>query len=268
MTAAPENPLLAKCYIPNPAFEQQVINAWKMAQAGAGAAGQPFTAPEDETVITFNPKELILLEKAFDNLLTATDLKADAVKYSESDAIKCQRIIKRSNDEFVMIDPSKKRRKKRTDKPKVDGVVKEKAEAKPKATPKSPTKKPASAKKSKAAKAEEAKKPEKKVKEEDSDDEPIRKLKEASPSKATKVAGKSAEKSPTRASRRSSKSATPKEKKTPKAKTPKAEEGSSKKRGRPSGSKNKEKEDEKRSASKPKKEETASKKTRKSKAKK
>lgn len=268
MTAAPESPLLAKCYIPNPAFEQQAITAWKMAQAGA--AGQPFTAPEDETVITFNPKELILLEKAFDNLLTATDLKSDAVKYSELDAIKCQRIIKRAKDEFVTIGPPKKRRKK-TDKPKVDGVVtvKDKADAKTKAapkskaTPKSPAKKPASAKKSKPTKTEEAKKPEEKIKEEDkseedSDDEPIRKLKEAEPKKATKVADKAAEKSPTRSSRRSSKSSTPKAK-TPKAKTPKTEEDSSKKKGRPRGSKA--------SSSKPKKEEASSKK-RKSKSKK
>jgi hypothetical protein len=268
MTAAPESPLLAKCYIPNPAFEQQAITAWKMAQAGA--AGQPFTAPEDETVITFNPKELILLEKAFDNLLTATDLKSDAVKYSELDAIKCQRIIKRAKDEFVNIGPPKKRRKK-TDKPKVDGVVtvkdkvdaKTKAAPKSKATPKSPAKKPASAKKSKPAKTEEAKKPEEKIKEEnkseeDSDDEPIRKLKEAEPKKATKVADKAAEKSPTRSSRRSSKSSTPKAK-TPKAKTPKTEEDSSKKKGRPRGSKA--------SSSKPKKEEASSKK-RKSKSKK
>jgi hypothetical protein len=274
MTAAPQSPLLAKCYIPNPAFEQQAMSAWKMAQTGA--AGQPFSPPEDETVITFNPKELILLEKAFDNLLTATDMKADAVKWSENDTIKCQRIIKRAHDEFVMIGPAKKRRKK-NDKPKKDGVVKEKADAKPakekadtkpKDTPKSPAKKPASAKKSKAAKAEEAEKPEERAKEEekkeiseDSDDEPIRKLKE------TSVPKKAAEKSPTRSSRRSSKSSTPKAK-TPKAKTPKTEEDPDKKRGRPRGSKNESSpEDEKRSSSKPKKDESVSKR-RKSKSKK
>jgi hypothetical protein len=250
MSGAPESPLMAKCYIPNPSFEQQVMAAWKMAQAGA--AGQPFTAVEDvedETVISFNPKELILLEKAFDNLLTATDLKADAVKWTENDTIKCQRIIKRSNDEFVMIGPAKKRRKKtKTDKPKKDGVVKDKADAKPKATPKSPAKKPVSPKKSKAAKAA-VKEEEKKVIEQDSDDEPIRKLKEGpAPTKAA---------SPTRSSRRSSKSSTPKAK-TPKAKTPKTDEDSDKKRGRPRGSKNKS--EERRSSSKPKKEEPASKK--------
>lgn len=247
-TAAPKSPLVAKCYIPNPAFEQQVMTVWKMAQAGA--AGQPPSSPvEDETVITFNPKELILLEKAFDNLLTATDLKADAVKWTENDTIKCQRIIKRSHDEFVMIGPAKKRRKKnKTDKPKKDGVVNPKADANPKAIPK----KPASPKKSKAAKIkEEEKKESEKESEQDSDDEPIRKLKEVPETT------KAAEKSPSRSSRRSSKSSTPKAK-TPKVKTPKTEEDPDKKRGRPRGSKNKS--DEKRSSSKSaKKEEPAAK---------
>jgi hypothetical protein len=267
-TGAPKNPLLAKCYVPNSAFEQQVMGAWKMAQGGA--AGQPFTAAEDETVISFNPKELILLEKAFDNLLTATDLKADASKYTETDAIKCQSIIKRANAEFVMIGPPRKRRKK-ADKPKVeaDVAVKEEADAKPKAISKSPSKSPskksASSKKSKAVKTEEAKKVEEKVKEEeteesevDSDDQPIRHLKEAEQNKAAK----SAEKSPARSSRRSSKSSTPKAK-TPKAKTPKSEEdSSSNKRGRSRGNRNKSKEDEKRSASKNRKEEHGSKRKR------
>jgi hypothetical protein len=148
MTGAPQKPYAAVAYVPNITFEQQVLAKWNgpgavipnvaamnMAaagrylpppRAGGNLMGQPVSAAaatvaasappeEDETVITFNPKELILLEKAFRNLLTSRDLKSKADKWSEADKKACQFVIKRANSEFKWI--TKKKRKKNVGKP-------------------------------------------------------------------------------------------------------------------------------------------------------
>merc|ERR1712238_544662 len=61
----------------------------------------------DEFIITFNPKEILLLEKAFDGKLTTRDMKSKADKWEEKDQFKCQATIKRLQNEFTYVDPSK-----------------------------------------------------------------------------------------------------------------------------------------------------------------
>jgi hypothetical protein len=263
MTGVPEKPYFAVSYMPNHMFEQQVLAKWK--EQGS-ARGQSLTGVESEpeTLVVFNPKELILLEKAFDNLMTAKDLKSDASKYTEDDKRACQRVIKRAQDEFVMRGPPRKRRKK-ADKAK-EGESKEvetkegetqegetqegETKADKKAAPAPEVEKAAPAPEDKTAptpkknkrksggsdkaKEKEAKKgstkEEEEKKTEDSDDEPISKLK-------PKVDAKT----PSKKNRHSSGG---KKSTTPKSKTPKDDDRSSKKnRGRPKGARNKSKED-------------------------
>jgi hypothetical protein len=242
-TGAPKKPYFAMSYVPNPMFEQQVYAKWKESNLSGGA--RAFHGDVNETVITFNPKELILLEKAFDNSMTARDLKTKADKFTEDDRKACQSVIRRAQNEFVIAGPPRKRRKK-ADKPKTgESKPEEKktADAAPAPAPAADAgkKAPASAtkrrKSSGSAKADDKKAKEPKKKEskaEDSDDEPISKLKP-----------KADAKSPAKRSSRSS------NKTTPKSKTPSDE----KKRGRPKGAKNKEREEspKKRSKSKSKK---------------
>jgi hypothetical protein len=129
-TLAPKKPLEAVQYVPNPIFEQQLLAKWKGMTSGMtqeqiqrvsmammhgmmvphpamdlAAAPAQVTAMEGKegTLITFNPKELILLEKAFDNKLTTRDLKSKADKWSEEDKKNCQLVIKRANDEFKWV---------------------------------------------------------------------------------------------------------------------------------------------------------------------
>ena len=139
-------------YKPNPAFEQHVLNKWKevfpppflpivgMTAAplplGALPAGIPLpvpppaaAAPEKETVITFNSKELLLLEKAFDNRLTERDTKATATKCTPQDKIAAQAVIRRAQNEFVLRGPSRKRKAKSLEKPKEDSAKKVKTDA-------------------------------------------------------------------------------------------------------------------------------------------
>lgn len=210
-------------YQPNPLFEQQVLSLWAGHGPGAHIMDFPLAPatqddggpPQKETLITFNPKELLLLEKAFDNRLTTRDLKANVIKFTEDDRKAAQLVIKRANDEFVMRGPPKKRRKKgeaKQEGEKKEGEAKEKesapapsedakakdvkTEAEKKETPPikkttkkevkkdTPTKKDASAKKSTPAKKEAPMKKEP-VKDDDDDDEPISKMvkKEKSPAK-------------------------------------------------------------------------------------
>mmetsp|Transcript_105525 Transcript_105525/g.305208 ORF Transcript_105525/g.305208 Transcript_105525/m.305208 type:complete len:549 (+) Transcript_105525:175-1821(+) len=140
-------------YRPNPVFEQTVLDQWMVAEPTARAAtvapavpnmmamnmGRPAMMPnfgmaaattatlptaampttqaveeENVTVIEFNPKELILLEKAFDNRLTQRDLKSNVTKYSTEDKKACQEVIRRAQSEFVFRGPSRKRKPKTT----------------------------------------------------------------------------------------------------------------------------------------------------------
>lgn len=66
----------------------------------------------NEYLITFNPKELLLLEKAFDNALTSRDLKSKAEKWTDEDKKKCQMTIRRAENEFKYVFPRKPNRKK------------------------------------------------------------------------------------------------------------------------------------------------------------
>ncbi len=139
-TGAPQQPYSAIAYVPNVVFEQQVLAKWKgsgsvvpnlaamnVAMAGsflvppmaggnmvahAVATAAAATAPpeEKETVIMFNPKELILLEKAWDDKLTNRDLKSKADKWSEEDKKTCQLVIRRARAEFNLV--ARKKRKK------------------------------------------------------------------------------------------------------------------------------------------------------------
>jgi hypothetical protein len=140
-TKAPEHPLETVKYVPNPMFEQQLLAKWKgvssgmapeliqrysmamihgataglmfpkpaMGMAAAAAHVAATTADEEEEgiLITFNPKELILLERAFDNTLTKRDLKAKGDKWTEDDKKNCQYIIQRANKEFKWVNVKK-----------------------------------------------------------------------------------------------------------------------------------------------------------------
>lgn len=133
-TEAPNSPYVAIRYVSNPAFEQQVLVKWTgtpvqqvettgiaslpagtMSTAAAAAYVAATTPDEeeeddddgDEFVITFNPKEILLLEKAYDGKLTTRDMKSKADKWEEKDQFKCQATIKRLQNEFTYVDPSK-----------------------------------------------------------------------------------------------------------------------------------------------------------------
>jgi hypothetical protein len=115
-TKAPAMPCMAVSLIQNVQFEQALLATWKGKPMGAAlstAAMSGFTAPivPPKTVITFNPKELLLLEKAFDNALTPRDLKTDVNKHNAEDKKKCQSVIRRAKDEIVS-STKKKRAKK------------------------------------------------------------------------------------------------------------------------------------------------------------
>jgi len=215
-TKAPKSPFVAESYRSNVMFEREVLAKWKGESPGAapglrdyqmGAVGGVPILPTandseekddvNEFLITFNPKELLLLEKAFDNGLTPRDLKSKAEKWTDEDQKKCQSTILRAQNEFKYVFPRKPNRKKSKDDEEVDSGKKEKskvapASAKkstpPKASKKDDTKKKPSAKivPKKVKKATPAKKkssgpsPKKvatKIEPVDSDDEPIVKLK-------------------------------------------------------------------------------------------
>jgi len=132
-TEAPKKPYVAIQYVSNPAFEQEVLAKWtgrplQVQQAivmaanfppgpmstAAAAAYVAATTPDDEPefLITFNPKEILLLEKAFDEKLSTRDMKSKADKWEEKDQIKCQATIKRLQNEFIYVDPTKPTKKK------------------------------------------------------------------------------------------------------------------------------------------------------------
>eukprot|EP00980_Cylindrotheca_fusiformis_P031794 scaffold26981_cov157-Cylindrotheca_fusiformis.AAC.3 len=213
-TKAPGNPFTAISYAPNPAFEQQVLSKWKgvpiispIAPIAPAMAPPPASVPVPrppvsvDTLISFNPKELLLLEKAFDNALTPRDLKTDVSKFTADDKRKCQSVIRRAKDEIVI---AKKRRKKVATSSKKDDAKSE--DVKPPKSPEKPDKKSTPKKKTPSKSAD------------DSDDEPISALK-------PKVG--------------SSSSAKEKKPKKESSKSPKKTEDTvPKKRGRPKGSKN------------------------------
>lgn len=109
--AASGKPYVATSFCPNPLFEQQVLALWK-AQIGGGigidvvaveaaAKGLGAVGEDDhDTVITFNPKELLILERAFDGRLRKKDMKGKATKWTEDDKIACQKVIARAQGEF------------------------------------------------------------------------------------------------------------------------------------------------------------------------
>lgn len=208
---------------PNPLFEQQVLSKWK-----EQGSGMPMTAiQEKETVITFNPKELLLLQKAFDNRLTSRDLKTNTAKFTLDDKKAAQHVIKRAQAEFVMRGPSRKRRKKEVPKPSTEA----KKEEKPAPASKEQVKKDTKAKNSPVKKAKKDEKkgskstPSKKTKKEDDDDEPISKM------------VKKAEKTPAKKASRRSSVATSKDSKAetrgrPKVSKAKTKEEAPKKRSR------------------------------------
>ena len=130
-TNAPKSPFVADSYMRNIMFEQQVLAKWKGEAPGvapvlpqgpmgtaAAVAHVAATTPaeeEDEAneyLITFNPKELLLLEKAFDNSLTPRDLKNKADKWKDEDRKKCQSTILRAQNEFKYVRPRKPNSKK------------------------------------------------------------------------------------------------------------------------------------------------------------
>jgi hypothetical protein len=260
-TLAPKKPLEAVQYVPNPIFEQQVLAKWKgmasgmtpdqiqrlslammqgmmmpnpamgMAAAAAHAAATTQVEEEEGTLITFNPKELILLEKAFDNKLTNRDLKSKADKWSEDDKKNCQLVIKRANDEFKWVVVRKRKTASDDDAP---AAKKKKEDTAADGDKKPAAKKPAAEKKAIPAKDKETKKtpskkatpkksPAKKIKKEetaaatDSDDEPISKLKEKKEAKKKETAAAPASR---RKSKGSSASTTPAKKSTPSTKKP------------------------------------------------
>jgi hypothetical protein len=224
-TLAPKKPLEAVQYVPNPIFEQQLLAKWKGMAGGmtpeqiqrvsmammqgmidphpamdmATAAAHSASMKEDEgTLITFNPKELILLEKAFDNKLTNRDLKSKADKWSEDDKKNCQLVIKRANDEFKWVVVRKRKtpaavapanggpvsKKKKVTKV-ADGSVDKKPEARKSTKEKKRSTASKESKKNTSEKAAPKESPNEKIKEDevalpaaDSDDEPISKLKE------------------------------------------------------------------------------------------
>lgn len=168
----------AMSYKPNNQFEQSVLYAWK-GQAPNPSVPVPIAlqepneeAAKNETLITFNPKELLLLEKAFDNRMTNRDRKTNVAKFTEDDRKASQFVIQRAHKEFVMRGPSRKRKKVE---PPTDNLKKPKAqktgmeEAKESPSKKS---KPGDMKSEKISSA----KAKKLSKKNDDDDEPISKM--------------------------------------------------------------------------------------------
>ncbi|CAJ1899368.1 unnamed protein product [Cylindrotheca closterium] len=230
-TKGSSDPHMAVCYAPNPALEQKILSSWAVASGGsAPAAITMLPAPTNniststttttvpttvvapatttsapvataDTLISFNPKQLMLLEKAFDNGLTPRDLKTDVKKTNAEDKKKCQLVIRRARDEIVTT--TKKRRKKNAT---ATPATAKKAEEKEEPKIPSPKKKTPAKKVEVAAAAADAA--------EDSDDEPISAIKK-------KPAAK-------RASNAKSPGAKPKPKAGPKKET------APRKRGRPS----------------------------------
>ncbi len=274
-TNAPKSPFVAESYMRNVMFEREVLAKWKGEVPGlapvlaeypmgataiapgippvAAAAAAPAEDKDKEYLITFNPKELLLLEKAFDNGLTPRDLKSKAEKWTDDDQKKCQLTILRANNEFKYVFPRKPNRKKSE----IEEAKAKKSDAasSKKAAPKSASKaKPATKEPPKKAKATVTKKkdtpakkkkktPTKSVKKDpvDSDDEPIVKLK--TPAKKGKAKAATPKKTPAKKAEPKkaapvkkatpAKKATPTEKATPaKKKVVKKEPASSKKRGR------------------------------------
>mmetsp|Transcript_25791 Transcript_25791/g.61098 ORF Transcript_25791/g.61098 Transcript_25791/m.61098 type:complete len:658 (+) Transcript_25791:252-2225(+) len=130
-------PYVATSFSPDPVFEQQVLELWAAqtggsarpamplvpmaAAAAAGglavgataAAGGQKKAEEDDydTLIEFNPRELMILERAFDGRLRKQDLKQSVKKFNDKDKEDCQEVIARANAEFkyVMVRGPKKK---------------------------------------------------------------------------------------------------------------------------------------------------------------
>jgi len=196
-------------YKPNTLFEQEVLLVWK-GQGPSTAASRPASmlkhhddSTENVTVITFNPKELLLLEKAFDNRMTNRDRKTNVAKFTDEDRKAAQFVIQRAQKEFVMRGPSRKRKKKNETSP--DDAKKPKAQKTEvkEATPEKKSK-PAETKTTKTTAAKPTKKPK-----EDEDDEPI--------SKMVKKAESVPAKKPRRSSTASTKETNSKSKPPPKA---------------------------------------------------
>lgn len=136
-------PYVASSFCPNPAFEQQVLELWA-AQAGGSvrpampllpigggvgvAAGMSVPAgpqvsgttganadddDDYDTLIDFNPRELMILERAFDGRLRKQDLKQSVKKFNDKDKEECQEVIRRANSEFkyVLVRGSKTKKK-------------------------------------------------------------------------------------------------------------------------------------------------------------
>lgn len=140
-TNSPESPFVAESYMRNVIFEREVLAKWKGEVPGVapllpehpmgqGEVGPIVPATNDsekkedqnEYLITFNPKELLLLEKAFDNGLTPRDLKSKAEKWTEEDKKKCQSTILRAQNEFKYVFPRKPNSKKsKNDEPAISG---------------------------------------------------------------------------------------------------------------------------------------------------
>ena len=178
VTEAPKKPFLALHYKPNPVFEQQALNKWKGLNPNAVAAAfnpaayaavqpsavVPVATKQPETVIAFNAKELLLLEKAFDNSLNSRDLKSKADKPTDDDKRKAQMTIRRAKAEFVAVKPAPKKRKKKDEAAELASPAKAaKPAAKSPAKKKTPSKSDETpSKKKKAEKTDEEEGPKKK----------------------------------------------------------------------------------------------------------
>lgn len=271
-TKAPKSPFVAESYMRNVMFEREVLAKWKgevpgvapalpeyhMVAAG-GAPILPTANPSEEKddvneyLITFNPKELLLLEKAFDNGLTPRDLKSKAEKWTDEDQKKCQLTILRAQNEFKYVFPRKPNRKKSMDDEDGDSGKIEKSEVAPtstkksapqKASKKDDTKKAPStkeilkkAKKSSTGKKKDSgpslKKVATKIEPVDSDDEPIVKLK--TPAKKAKPKTPTPKKKSEKKENKkvdTSKKATPTKKASTPAKEKSEKKSATKKRGR------------------------------------
>mmetsp|Transcript_61216 Transcript_61216/g.124821 ORF Transcript_61216/g.124821 Transcript_61216/m.124821 type:complete len:559 (+) Transcript_61216:139-1815(+) len=132
-THCPKSPFVADSYIRNVMFERQVLAMWNGEASGAapefnvGANAKAGAKPispgakpleEDEAkefLITFNPKELLLLEKAFDNNLTPRDLKNNGDRWNDEDQKRCQFTIMRAQNEFKYVYPRKSNKNKTAD---------------------------------------------------------------------------------------------------------------------------------------------------------
>lgn len=226
-TKAPGLPYVATSLVPNPVLERQILAKWNGQKiiptpvaAPAAAASLPMPVlPKPETVIAFNPKELILLEKAFDNSITTRDFKTDVSKYTSDDKKRCQSVIYRANSEIVT---STKKRRKKTPSAKKPPAAAKPVPAADKETPKK--KVPAKPKKTPVKAKTPIAKPAPKIDENaDSDNEPISNLKPKAATKSPKKAAKSTPKKKEESSkkrRRSSKGG--KEEKEPKKKKSKS----------------------------------------------